>query len=67
LVDLDKKFEVTLRLIFDFYKIPFVITNVEQSIRPLAIKVGLLRSDLREGLLKFYNKNPFEAIEELKK
>lgn len=35
----------------------------EQTIRPLSVKLGLLRSDLRDGLSKFYNKNPFEALE----
>lgn len=38
-------------------------TNLEVVLRPLTVRVGQLRSDLRHGLIKFYNKNSFEAIE----
>ena len=55
----------------EFYRIPtnlqlsFYLT-AEQALRPLAIRVGILKSDLREGLLKFYNKNAFDAVDILK-
>lgn len=45
---------------------PTYPVNPEQNLRPLAIKLGQLKSDLREGILKFYNKNPFDAVEFLK-
>ena len=67
LVELERKFKDTYKNLFEFYRMPVNIPlNVEGSLRPLAIKVGQLRSDLREGILKFYNKNPFDAVDILK-
>jgi hypothetical protein len=67
LVELERKFKETYKNLFEFYRMPVNIPlNVEGSLRPLAIKVGQLRSDLREGILKFYNKNPFDAVDILK-
>ena len=39
------------------------MSNHEQVLRPLSIRLGLLKSDFRQGLVKFYNKNPFEALD----
>ena len=66
-MELEKKFKDTYKSLFEFYRIPVNIPiNIESNLRPLAIKVGQLRSDLREGILRFYNKNPYDAIDMLK-
>lgn len=41
-------------------------TNFEHSLRPIAIRVGQLKSNLRQGMIKFYNKNGYEAIDFMK-
>ena len=33
----------------------------EELLRPLNIKLGILKSDFRKGLSKFYNKNTYDA------
>jgi len=64
---LEKKFKETYKSLFEFYKMPPNLpVPVESSLRPLTIKVGQLRSDLREGIMKFYNKNPYDAVDILK-
>ena len=61
-MELEKKFDEAYKSLVDHFGIQQII-NHEQSIRPLSIRLGLLKSDLREGLSKFYNKNPFESLE----
>jgi hypothetical protein len=34
----------------------------EGVIRPLKIKLGVLKSEFRQGLSKFFNKNTYEAL-----
>ena len=66
ILDLERKFDLTMKQVFEYYKVPPYNPSIEQIVRPLSIRVGQLRSSLREGLLKFYNKNSFEAIELLR-
>jgi hypothetical protein len=62
--DLESKFDLTFKELFDFYKTEVTFSvNLDEQVRPLAIRVGQLRSNFREGLIKFYNKNAYEAVE----
>jgi hypothetical protein len=36
--------------------------SYEAALRPLTVKFGVLKSDFREGLVKFFNKNTYEAL-----
>lgn len=59
--ELETKFEENYRRLIEIYKFEPQF-QYEQVLRPLKIKLGLLKSDFREGLSKFYNKNTYEAL-----
>lgn len=40
---------------------PRVKKECEEVLRPLNIKLGILKSDFRRGLSKFFNKNTYDA------
>ena len=63
LQSLESKFDKTYKELISHYKVNPQQTYLEQHVRPLTVKVGQLRSNLREGLIKFFNKNAFELTE----
>jgi hypothetical protein len=43
-------------------------TNIQQrtlELRPIRIKFGVLKSDFRDGLAKYFNSNPVDCIKML--
>ena len=66
--ELEKKFKDTYKQLCEFYAVPLVNQIIPEHLnyRPIAIKIGHLKSDYREGLLKYCNKNPFDVCDLLK-
>jgi hypothetical protein len=66
--ELEKKFKDTYKQLCEFYGVPLVnqIVPEHSNYRPIAIRIGHLKSDYREGLLKYCNKNPFDVCDLLK-
>eukprot|EP00347_Sterkiella_histriomuscorum_P010775 403374964 len=61
LFELERKFEDAFQRLLDHYQINYQF-NHEQNIRPISIRLGILKSDFRVGLAKYFNKSPLEAI-----
>lgn len=61
--NLEAKFEKTFKQLFEHYMVPANSVSIEQHLRPLTVRLGQLRSSMREGLVKFYSKNAFEMTE----
>ena len=39
--------------------------NPDVDLRPLRVRFGVLQSEFRDGLAKFFNKNPVDCVEML--
>lgn len=66
--ELEKKFKDAYKQLCEFYGVPIINQIIPEhfNYRPIAIRIGHLKSDFREGLLKYCNKNPFDVCDLLK-
>ena len=61
-IDLEGKFEENLATIMELNSVGSANLNYETLVKPVRVKLGSLRSDFKDGLAKFFNKNTLDSI-----